>query len=287
MSGVESVLVTGIVLGALYALMATGLSLIWSTLGIFNFSHGVLMMLGAYVAWTITNRAGLGWGPAVGISLAIAIMIGFGALVEWSLVHPFLGRPNVVLIAVITTLAGSQLIENGALLIWGPRLKQLPTVGKGTAFLLGVPLSAQQAFIIVISPLILAALWAFLRYARLGAAIRAVAQNRESAMLLGINVPLLYMTAFGLSAGLAAFAGMLLGGIRFLTPTMGDDPLTKSLIVAIFGGLGSLGGTIGGAYAIGLIESASNTLFGFFWTPAILFALLIIILMFRPKGLFG
>ena len=287
MIDLQPILVSGLVLGSLYALMATGLSLVWSTLGIFNFSHGVLMMLGAYVAWTLGDQAGLGLGFAAGTALSVVVLIGVGGLIEWTLVHPFLARKDTVLIAVITTLAASILLENGALLTWGPRLKQLPPVVEGNARLFGVAISAHELVIIFAAPLILAALWAFLKFTRLGSAIRAVAQNRESALLLGINVPLLYMTAFGFAAGLAALAGILLGAIRFLVPTMGAEPLTKALIVAIFGGLGSIGGTIGGAYVIGLIEAASNRLIGFFWTPAILFTLLILVLIFRPTGLFG
>lgn len=287
MPDLASILVSGLVLGSLYALMATGLSLVWSTLGIFNFSHGVLMMLGAYVAWTVSDAAGLGLGLAAGIAVSVALLVAVGGLIEWSLVHPFLARDDTVLIAVITTLAAAILIENGALLAWGPRLKQLPPVASGDARLLGVTISAHELVVIALAPLILGALWAFLKFTRLGAAIRAVAQNRESALLLGIHVRLLYMTTFGLAAALAGLAGILLGAIRFLAPTMGSEPLTKALIVAIFGGLGSLGGTIGGAYAIGLIEATSNTLIGFFWTPAILFALLILVLVFRPTGLFG
>ena len=283
----QSVLVSGLVLGSLYALMATGLSLVWSTLGIFNFSHGVLMMLGAYVAWTVTDGAGLGLGLAAGIIVSVVALIGVGGLIEWTLVQPFLTRNNTVLIAVITTLAASVVIENGALLTWGPRLKQLPPVAEGSARLLGVAISAHELVIIIVAPIILAALWSFLRFTRLGSAIRAVAQNRESALLLGINVPVLYMTAFGLAAALAALAGILLGSSRFLVPTMGAEPLTKAMIVAIFGGLGSLGGTIGGAYVIGLLEATSNSYVGFFWTPAILFVLLILVLIFRPTGLFG
>lgn len=283
----QSILVSGLVLGSLYALAATGLSLIWSTLGIFNFSHGALMMLGAYVAWTVSDGAGLGLGLAAGITVALTVLIGLGALLEWALIRPFLARKNAVMISVIMTLAASVLLENSALLAWGPRLKQLPPLAEGSTRILGVAISAQELAIIVVAPLVLVGLWSFLKFTRLGAAIRAVAQNRESALLLGINVPLLYATTFSLAAALAALAGILLGSIRFLAPTMGAEPLNKALIVAIFGGLGSLGGTIGGAYVIGLIEALSNNVVGFFWTPAVLFTVLIVVLVFRPTGLFG
>ena len=155
-------------------------------------------------------------------------------------------------------------------------------------FTLGpVKLSAHEAVVITLSPLLLVALWVFLKVSRVGAAIRAVSQNPEVALLIGLNVRALYSLAFGLSAGLAAFAGVLLGSIRFIVPGMGTEPLVKALIVCIFGGIGSLVGTIGGAYVIGLIEATSTALIGLYWTPVLLFVLMIIILIARPTGLFG
>ena len=284
---VASVLASGIVLGSLYALMAAGLSLIWSTLGIFNFSHGVFMTLGAYLAWQVGNEAGLGYGAAAGIAAAVTALAGLGCISERLLIRPFLGRENIVMIAVITTLAGLTFLENGALLIWGPRLKELKPLATGTVSFAGATMSAHQAIIIVIAPLILVGLWLFLKRSRIGTAIRAVGQNREAAILIGLSVERLYMLAFATSAILAAVAGILLGAMRPMTPTMGAEPLVKALVVAIFGGLGSIGGTIGGAYVIGLIEAASTYAIGLYWTPAVLFAVMIGVLLWRPNGLFG
>ncbi len=126
-----------------------------------------------------------------------------------------------------------------------------------------------------------------LQHTRAGRAIRAVGQNQDAAQLLGMNVSALYMSAFGLSAVLASVAGILLGSIRFLSPGMGGEPLTKALIVMIFGGLGSMLGTVIGAYVIGLLEATSNYVVGLYWTPAILFGVMIVTLMIRPSGLFG
>ena len=248
---IAPILVSGIVLGSLYAMMATGLSLICSTLGIFNFAHGVIMTLGAYVAWQVGTEDGFGLGIAAGLALGVAATIGVGCLIEVTLVRPFLGRANVVLLAVITTLAASVFIENAALLTWSGRIKQQPPLIAGDASILRVTVSAHEALIVGISPAILIALWLFLKVSRTGRAIRAVSQNRDSALLAGMNVPLLYALAFGMSAGLAGFAGILLGSIRFISPVMGGEPMVKAMIVAIFGGLGSLAGTVGAAYLIG------------------------------------
>ena len=282
-----TVVFSGIVLGSLYAAMATGLSLIWSTLGIFSFAHGVFMTLGAYLAWQIGTAGGFGFGATIGLVASVVLMIGIGSLAEMLLVRPLLGRANVLLLVAITTLAASNIIENSILLTWGPRLKQLPPILDGVLAIGPVKLSAHEAVVVVLSPLLLFGLWIFLRMSRLGAAIRAVSQNPEAALLIGLNVRMLYGLAFGLSAGLAAFAGVLLGSIRFIVPGMGTEPLVKALIVCIFGGLGSLGATIGGAYVIGLIEAASTAVIGLYWTPVLLFIIIIVTLIVRPTGLFG
>jgi len=284
---VASVLASGLVLGSLYSLMAAGLSLVWSTLGIFNFAHGIFMTLGAYVAWEVGNQAGLGYGAAAGVAVAVAALAGLGCLAERVLIRPFLGRENVVMIAVITTLAALTFLENATLLIWGPRLKQLSPLAPGTVGFAGATMSVHQAIIVVVAPLVLVALWLFLKYSRLGAAIRAIGQNRDAALLIGLSVERLYMLAFAASAVLAGLAGILLGAMRPMTPTMGAEPLVKALVVAIFGGLGSIGGTIGGAYVIGFVEAVSTYAIGLYWTPAVLFGLMIAVLLWRPNGLFG
>lgn len=287
MATAQSVFLSGIVLGSLYAMMATGLSLVWTTLGIFNFAHGIFMAIGALIAWQVGTGLGWGLGPAAGLAIGVAVMVGIGFLSELVVVRPFLARRDVVLIAVITTLSASIFFENGALLIWGARYKQLDPLIAGKVGLLSTAISAHEVLIIAIAPLTLVALWAFLKFTRIGSAIRAVAQNREAALLMGMNVSLLYSSAFALSAGLAGLSGILLGSIRFITPSLGAEPLVKALIVAIFGGLGSLGGTIGAAYVIGLLEAISVFFIGLYWTPALLFGVMILVLLVRPTGLFG
>ena len=148
-------------------------------------------------------------------------------------------------------------------------------------------ITAQEMFVLIAAPLILVALVLFLKYSRLGLAIRSVEQNRDSAQLAGVNVSMVYTTTFGISAGLAALAGIMLGTTRFITPTMGSTPLLKAFIVVILGGLGSMGGTMASAYIISLIEAISMSFIGLYWTPAVLFAIMILVMIFMPNGLFG
>lgn len=277
--------VSGLLLGSLYALMASGLSVVWTTLGVFNFAHGALMMLGAFVAWTVSEAGGLGLLPGVAAGTAAAALLG--VVIERALVRPFYSSTNMLLITVMTTLAAMIIIEKGAQIIWGARLKQLPRMLNGEVTLLGATISAHEALIVLIAPLVLAALWIFTARTRTGRSLRAVGQNQNAAALIGINIPQAYALAFSLSAALAGLTGALLGSIRFITPSMGSEPLLKAMIVVIFGGLGSLGATAGAAYVIGMLEAFLVLAVGLYWTPSCLFVVMILTLTMRPQGLFG
>jgi branched-chain amino acid transport system permease protein len=284
MDAAAQIFVGGLFQGSLYAVMAVGLALIWTTIGVFNFAHGVLMMLGAYVAWQLTA---IGVPYFVVVPLTMLLMAGFGWLLQATVVRPLIGRPNIVLVVVITSLAAASLVENGTLEIWGPRSKQLPSLGDGNTTILGVGISVHQLVIIAVTPFILMGLWLFLHKTRLGLALRAVAQNEDASLLVGLNVKALYGLAFAISAAMAALAGIFLGGYRFMSPVMGADPLLKALIVVVFGGLSSITGPIFAAYLIGFFEAVCSYYFGLYWTPALLFVVLILTLMIRPEGIFA
>lgn len=281
------ILVSALFQGSLYAMMAVGLALVWTTIGVFNFCHGVFMTLGAYVAWQLTGADGLGLPLAVSLPLAILVVAAIGCLLQASVVRPFVGRSDAVLVAVITTLAASSILENATQLIWGPRPKAIPPLADGTVPLLGMGIAAHQIVIIVVTPVLLGLLWLFLNRMRLGLALRAVAQNEDACHLVGIHVTALYALAFGLAAAFAALAGIFFGGFKFMSPSMGTEPLSKALVVVIFGGVANITGPIFAAYIIGLFEAISTYAIGFYWTPALLFALLIAVLMVRPEGLFA
>ncbi|WP_102225614.1 branched-chain amino acid ABC transporter permease [Acidimangrovimonas sediminis] len=284
---ISAILVSGLVLGSVYALMASGLSLVWTTLGIFNFAHGAFMTVGAYIAWTASDQAGLGYGLAAGIALSVAVMIGLGIVLERVVVRPFYGQRDFLLITVMSTLAAMIVLQKGTQMIWGARLKQLAPIVPGKATLWRTTISAQETLIIVLAPIVLIALQLFLSRTRTGRGIRAVGQNPDAARLIGIDVSRLFYVTFALSAVLAALTGILLGSVRLLTPQFGDDPLVKALIIVIFGGLGSLNGTIVAAYAMGLVEAALTYAIGIYWTPSLIFLLLILVLLVRPQGLLG
>ena len=277
MEVLASTFLSGLVLASLYALMASGLSLIWTTLGVFNFAHGALMMIGAFVAWTISEAMGL--GLLAGLVGGVAFTALCGVIIEMLLVRPFYSNRNMVLITVMTTLAAMIILEKGAQMIWGARLKQLPRLLEGDINLFGAVISAHEAMLIVLAPTLLVALWLFASRTSIGRSLRAVGQNKDAAALLGINVPVTFALAFAIGAGLAGLSGILLGGIRFITPSMGAEPLVKAMIVVIFGGLGSLGATVGAALVLGMAEAFLILYVGLYWTPFIIFLGLIAVLI--------
>lgn len=322
---IVAIIASGLVSGSLYALMASGLSLVWGTVRMFNFAHGALVMVGAYVAWYVSNRGGLakvlnpigksivenqedwgllgeilnplgewlvamrgGFGLLVGVPIAIIFCGLAGYVIYVLLVKPFIGKPGADLVVIITTIAGASFLQNGVQVVFGPRYKQLDRILKGPPLeIMDTAIGRQEVLIIILTPIALLLLNLFLKRSKLGLAIRAVAQNDDFAHLVGINVKQIYPLTFVVSSMLAGLAGLMLGGLFFILPTMGSEPLLRAFVVVVFGGLGSLPGTIIGAYVIGLIEQTSAYALSLYWAPVVLFATLILVLIFRPRGLMG
>lgn len=284
MSAFLDIVFSGVFQGSLYAIMAVGLALIWTTTGVFNFAHGVFIMLGAYVCWYLMNTA-LNFPLVLALPVSVFIVAALGWGIERFLVKPFIGRPDLVLIVVIMTLAASSFFENAMLGVSGSRPKQLPPLIPGAIDVFDKVLSLNQLLIIALTPIILGAVWALLHLTRVGLSLRAVAQNNEASLLIGLNPGMLFGFIFALAAALAALAGIFIGSFKFMSPVMGIEPLTKALIVVIFGGIGSINGPILAAYIIGMVEAALTYFVGLYWTPTLLFLILIATLMIRPEGL--
>ena len=187
----------------------------------------------------------------------------------------------------MTTIAGSIFLQNLVLEVFGGRFKTIDQLVNGTVSIAGATIQAQNLLCIILAPLLLIGMWLFLTRNRTGLAIRAVAQNQDAAQLFGIGVERVYIITFAMSAVLAGVAGILLGGLFNISPDMGTDPLLRAFVVVVFGGLGSLPGTILGAYAVGMIEAFASYYIGIYWTPVVLFIVLISVLVVRPTGLMG
>ncbi|MEU4510408.1 branched-chain amino acid ABC transporter permease [Nonomuraea wenchangensis] len=283
MSGISVIATSTLVLGGLYLLMAAGLTLIWSTLRVFNFGHGALLMFGAYLTWTLLNTTGL--PLVVSLAGAVVAMAALGAVYEFLLVSPFIKRPNGDMLVMVATLAATMLLQSGAQLIWGPELKQLPPFGGARVDVAGSVVQGTQLVTIVLAPLLVGLLALVLRRSSIGLTVRALEQNREHAQLLGIAPRRVYLFVVMVAVGLATVAGALLGSMQFMSPAMGGDPLLRAFVVLAFGGAGSLAGTIAGAYAIGLLEAVTTYYFGLSWSPVLVFLAMIVIMLVKPEGL--
>jgi branched-chain amino acid transport system permease protein len=285
MNAFVDILFSGLFQGSLYAIMAVGLGLVWTTSGVFNFSHGVMIMLGAYLCWTLSDPAGLGLPLYLSIPAVVIVAGVLGWILQWILVRPFIGTRDLVLTVVIMTLAAASFLENLSLEAWGPRAKQLPPLVEGTIGIGGFNVSLNQVTIIALTPLVLLGIWLIMHRTRLGLNLRAVSQNIDSSLLVGLKPNILFGVSFAVAAGMAALAGIFLASFKFMSPGMGTEPLTKALIVVIFGGISTINGPILAAYIIGLIEATSTYFLGLYWTPSVLFLIMIATLMVRPEGL--
>lgn len=276
---------SGVLYGSVYGLMAMGLTLIWGSLRMLNLAHGALYLAGGYLAWTLINQLQL---PAL---LAFALAIGgtglIGFLLQLTLISPMLGKPGWDSASLIATVGASIALESAALLIFGPRVKQMPAVLDGQFKVGAVLISYQALLVIVLAVLFLFLMNLFLRTSRHGLAIRAVSQEMDAARLMGIPVQTAFLIVMTISAALAGLAGVLLSSIFYLSPTSGFIPMVKALVVTIFGGLGSVKGTVWAAYIIGLLEAFLQVYLGASWALPGLFLFMIIVLVIRPNGLFG
>lgn len=278
-----TILVAGILLGGIYALVAVGLNLIFGVTRVVNFAQGELVMLGMYAAYVAHAFVGLDPYVSALIVAPMAFLLGLG-LQRW-LFQPLLEEPMMQLFASFGLLI---LLQNLVLLVTGGGAKSVRTGYAGEAIdWAGVSISIPRLVIFVLTTLITVALVLFLKKTFLGTAIRSVSQDRQAARLMGINVERTYMLTFGLGAGLAGLAGVLLAPLFTLTPEIGFSFILPAFAVVILGGLGSVTGAYVGGLLVGVIESLA----GFYIDPslkqAFWFSLFVIVLVVRPSGLMG
>ncbi len=278
-------LFNGLVSGAVYALMASGLSLIWGTLKMLNFAHGEFYMLGGFGVYLGLLLAG--FSPLLAVPLAMLGAGVVGIVAGRLVIHPLLDQPGWDVSPVIATLGLSILFQNLALHLWGERFKNIPYYIEGGVDLLGIRMAWQRVLIVAVTVVMIAVVVIALRRTWWGRALRATAQDRDAAMLAGINVYAVYLWTMGLAAALAALAAAMLAPIYSVNPWMGTALLLKAFIVCVLGGLGSLGGAILGGILLGTTESLTVILWSSEWKDVVAFVLLILVLWVRPAGLLG
>jgi branched-chain amino acid transport system permease protein len=275
----------GILSGSVYGLMALGLTLIWGAFRLLNLAHGALFITGAYVVWAGLNEASLPLGAALPAGIVGAGLMGY--LLYLVFLRPMLGRPGWDSASIIATVGVAIALEAAALIVFGPRVKEIPSVVSGSFNVSGVVVTSQGLFVIGAAIISFLVMNAYLKYSRQGMAIRAVSQNLEAASLMGVPVEKTFATVMILSAALAGLAGVLLSSIFFLSHTSGFNPMLRALFVTIFGGLGSVKGTLIAAYVIGLLEAFLQVYIGPSSALPGLFVFMIAVLIIRPNGLFG
>jgi branched-subunit amino acid ABC-type transport system permease component len=283
-----SILVSTVVLGSIYGLVAIGMTLIYGILRVLDMSQGSMVMVGGFVGWAVMTSAG--WSPILAILLAFCATFALGVITQLISVQPLLGRRGLdfEMITFITTFAVAMIMSNLALQIAGPAQRNVPPVVNGSIEVYnGVTLTYQSMIMAGVSVAIIAAFGIFLARSRYGVAIRAVAQDIDAARLMGVPIRRVFPVVMGFASALAGIAGVFLGAEYFASPTAGDQPLLIALIVVVFGGLGSLPGSIVAAYVIGLIQATASTLVGTTWSLPILYGVILIVLVIRPQGLLG
>lgn len=288
LTDVIGVLVETIVLGSIYGLVAIGMTLIYGTLRILDMSQGSMVMIGGFVGWGVLVVAG--WSPVLAILIAFVVTFALGTFTELISVQPLMGKRgfDFELVTFITTFAVAIVFANVALQVFGPFQRNVtPVVGGGIEIYGGVDLSYQNIIMALVSIALMIGLGLFLARTRWGLAIRAVAQNLDAARLMGVPVMKLYPLTMGLASALAGIGGVFLGAKFFAYPTAGDLPLLEALIVVIFGGLGSLPGTLYAAYVIGFIQASAEVAVGTTWSLPILYGIILLVLIVRPQGLKG
>lgn len=277
-------LTNGIIIGATYALIAIGLTLIFGMMRVVNFAHGEFYMLGAYVAVSAATALNLGYFFALPIAIVSVSIVGF--VFERLFLRPL--RNAEILSTALVTIGLSIFLQNTALLIWGPKPGQVLDPFAGVTLRLGdVGVTAIRMFALVVAVTAMAALGLLIKYTKFGRMMRATFQDRDAAALQGIEVDRVFCLSFVVGVALASLAGALLSAIFVVSPDMGNMANLKSFAVVILGGLGNIPGAVAGGFLLGLAESFGAGYVSTGYKDGISFLLLIIVLLVRPYGLFG
>ena len=283
-----SYLKDGISLGSIYAIIALGYTMVYGIAKMLNFAHGDVIMVGAFVILTAITKAGL--PPAAAILISVVFCTVLGIVIEKIAYRP-LRKASSNLAVLITAIGVSYLLQNLALLIFGADAKSFVTViDVPSVSLFGGQLVIKGITIvtIVVSVIIMVALTFFVQKTKPGRAMQAVSEDRDAAQLMGVNVNATISLTFAIGSGLAAIAGLLLcSAYPTLTPYTGVMPGIKAFVAAVFGGIGSIPGAMVGGILLGVIEIFGKAYISSQVADAIVFAVLIIVLLVKPTGLFG
>jgi branched-chain amino acid transport system permease protein len=277
-------IVNGLIQGGFFALFAVGLVLIFGVMGVVNFAHGELVMVGAFTIWLLHSQYGLGYIPAIMVAIVLVTVIGL--LMERFLFRPTRSDPLAGLICSIGVLF---ILQVAATLVGGDGpSKQVPPPFEGTMVLFDfLRIPYQRVFSLVISVSALGALWFFLTRSKFGWALRAVAQDRDAAALQGINTNRISIIAIGVGAALAGLAGGLVAPLTNINPHMGHNVIITAFIVTIVGGVGSLSGAVLAAILYAMLHTFMTVYVGGTIATITGLILMVVVLIVKPTGIMG
>lgn len=283
LSSVLEVLISGAVVGSIYTLLAVGLSLIFGISGVFNYAHGILLALGAYISFSLGQFIPHTW--LIGI-LIIPIMFIIGVVIERLVAKPLRRRKEWILPTAVATLGLGVALSNVILYIWGPYMKILPPLIGGQVNFFGIMnVSWNRIAIFIITVAVVISLELFLNRTHLGLSMRAVAQDEVGAKTLGISVDKVFTFTFALGISLVGLSGFELGTNYFLTPLTGWDYFIKAFIIVVLGGVGSIKGAFYAAVLLAIVEQFVGYTIGMVWAMPVWLLILIIILVVKPTGI--
>jgi len=277
-------IVTGLLTGLIYGLMALGLSVIFGVMRIVNFAHGEMAVVAMYAAWAASRYLGL--DPLLALLPIAALMFGAGYLLQRGLIQPFVSRPDYMQFILLISVA--LILTNGALLIFGPEARGIQVDYAFDSYQIGPLLIDKVRLLAAGSALaITGLLLAFFRFTLTGKAIRAAADNRTGAQVIGLDIGKLYAVTFGIGTAALGAAGVLMALLNDAIPRLGPELTLLSFVIVIVGGLGSMVGALAGGVLIGVSEALAGTLLQPSLKSMFSYGLLVLILLLRPQGLLG
>ncbi len=286
MTQILEILLSGITQGAVYCVVAVGLSLVYGASRILNFAHGSLYSLGGFLAWyLVAGGFALPLWLAVLIILPVLALTGIG--IERAIIRPLRGSDNWKINTIMVTLGLAFIIENGLQLVFGPGTRTIPPFVDSVLVVGGITITWYKTSICVISLTLVGALEYFLSSTRYGQAVRAVSQDMQGAHQVGINVNQVFALTFALSVVLTGIAGILLAPVFLVSPLGGWAPFLKAFVIVVLGGLGSTKGAFVAAFILAVLEAFVIFYIGPSWAMPAWLLMLVVVLMIRPRGLFG
>jgi branched-chain amino acid transport system permease protein len=276
------ILIYGAVTSAIYALLAVGFTLIFGVARILNLAHGSFYALGAYGTYVLTSIVGLPlWSAAL---IAIAFVAVFGIVVEKVLIRPLRhSQLGVLMISLAVALVAEQTL----FLVFGSEYRNVPSFVDTKINLGGVDVAGQRLLTLAVAAVAIGALYIFIQFTRLGSAILAISQDPEAAKYMGIPSDKIFSVVMAISAALAALAGVMAGPFLSVQPSMHLLPIVKAFAIVVVGGLGSIPGSIAAAFLLGYAETCVAYLISSSWTEIVSVLATLLMLVFRPAGIFG